>query len=673
MKPQRLYLNRELSWLDFNQRVLHEVLDDARDPISRLSFSAIFSNNLDEFFMIRVGGLAAQVRSGYDKRDIAGLNPAQQLTLIRQRVLQLTELQAELTADIIANELVSYGVTIAKMRDLTAEQLAGVANYFEENIYPILTPLALDATRPFPLVLNHSLNLLFKFVGQDKYATLQVPALLDRLVAVAGADDLFVLLEDVMMYFSNSFFEGMEIVAKGIYRPTRNADFSLDQELAEDLLSVIEASLKERKRGEVVRIEVDRDMPIELVNYLTAAFDCDNQMVYFSPAPLDLTFLFDLVKYRRRGDAYGVKPVTIGFADDDLFKAIEQRDYLLHHPFHSFDSITALINRAADDADVLAIKQILYRVSGDSPIVKALGRAALKGKQVTVVLELMARFDEANNILWAKQLEKNGCHVIFGLANKKTHAKLTLIMRRQGAVIKRYVHVSSGNYNDKTAKLYTDIGMLTCNRQIADDAAQLFNMLSGFTRPPELSHLITAPATLKTEIIGMLEREIEWAKQSKAARFIAKFNALVDKDVIDALYRAAQAGVEIILIVRGICCLRPGLVGISDNIRVISIVDDLLEHSRLYWYHNNGAEEIYISSADCMPRNLLRRVELMTPVKQADLKAEIIDILNIYISSRAKARYMLPSGQYISAVNSSTDLSAQRQLVDYYAKKAKII
>ncbi len=668
MKTQSRYINRELSWLDFNQRVLHEVLDKARDPISRLSFSAIFSNNLDEFFMIRVGGLVDQVRSGYDKRDIAGLSPVQQLALIRKRVLELTDLQADLTDDIIHNELADYGVRIVKLQDLTAEQLDYVANYFEESIYPVLTPLALDGERPFPLVLNQSLNVLFKF-DDEKYATLQVPALLDRLVPVEPDSRLFVPLEAVIIYFSNSFFEGMEIVAKGLYRPTRNADISLNQEVAEDLLSVIEESLKERKRGEVVRIEVDQDMPIELVNYLTAAFDCDNQMVYFSKSLIDLTFLFDLIKYRRSKDDYNVKPAPLDFGDSDLFKAIEQRDYLLHHPFHSFDSITQLIDQAAVDDDVLAIKQILYRVSGDSPIVKALGRAALKGKQVTVVLELMARFDEANNILWAKQLEKNGCHVIFGLTGKKTHAKLTLILRRSGAAVKRYVHVSSGNYNDKTAKRYTDIGMLTCDRQIADDAAKLFNMLSGFTTPPELNHLIFAPDTLKREIIGMLEREIAWAKQGKPAKFVAKFNALVDKDVIDTLYSASQAGVKIVLIVRGICCLRPGLPAYSDNIKVISVVDDLLEHSRIYWYHNNGANELYVSSADCMPRNLHRRVELMTPVRQADLKAQIIDILEIYCNCKPKARYMLASGQYICALAEAGDQSAQKQLVDYYRAK----
>ncbi len=670
MQSPSIYINRELSWLQFNQRVLHEVLDTTKDPISRLFFSAIFSNNLDEFFMIRVGGLVEQLRSGYNKRDIAGLTPAQQLTKIRQKVLELTQLQAEITSDILAHDLPDYGLKIVEIKDLTEKQLNDIRIYFEENIYPVLTPIAIDPNRPFPLVLNKSLNILFKFVGEtEKYATLQVPSVLSRLLLVDREHCIFVPLEDVIMYFSGSFFKGMTIAEKGFYRPTRNADITLNQEVAEDLLSVIEESLKRRKRGEVVRIEVDSDMPIGLINYLKQAFDCSNDMVYYSKSLIDLTFLFDLGKYRNSDDTYSVKPVDIGFADKDLFKAIEARDYLLHHPFNSFDTVIELIDKASKDPAVLAIKQVLYRVSGDSPIVKALSRAAKRGKQVTVVLELMARFDEANNILWAKQLEKNGCHVVFGFADKKTHAKLTLIVRREAKQIKRYVHISSGNYNDKTAKLYTDIGMLTCDDQIADDAAKIFNMLSGFQLQLDLKHLIIAPTTLKREIITKLEREIKWAKQGYKAKFVAKFNALVDKEVIDTLYRASQAGVEIILIVRGICCLVAGLDNYSRNIRVISVVDDLLEHSRIYWFHNNGAEDIYISSADCMPRNLIRRVELMTPVRQTDLKAEIIDIITLYINTPKKARYMTATGHYVSAIHAENEKSAQKALVDYYQNR----
>lgn len=662
------YINREISWLHFNQRVLHEALDDARDPISRLAFSAIYSNNLDEFFMIRVGGLRDQLRSGYDKCDIAGLTPAQQLQAIRQLVLELNRLQADITRQIAATDLVDYGVEIVTMADLTAEQYSYISSYFKEHIYPVLTPIAIDADRPFPLVLNKSLNILYKFAGdEEKYATVQVPAVLDRLLPVGAGSKRLVPLEAVIEHFSDSFFEGLTIAASGFYRLTRNADISLNQEVAEDLLSVIEASLKARKRGQVVRIEVDQAMPPALIAYLTAVHDGDAQMVYVGQPLVDLTCLFDLVPYRHSGDGYSLPAVRAQFCNQDIFAAIEQRDYLLHHPFDDFASITHLIDRAAADPAVLAIKQVLYRVSGDSPIVKALGLAALNGKQVTVVLELMARFDEANNILWAKQLEKKGCHVIFGLANKKTHAKLTLIVRRVDGEVKRYVHVSSGNYNDKTAKLYTDIGLLTCNRQMADDAAKIFNMLSSFMAPTQLSRLITAPNSLKTSLIAMLEREIDWAERGKPARFVAKFNGLVDKAIIDSLCRAADAGVSITLIIRGICCLRPA----SPNIKIISVVDDFLEHSRLYWYHNNGADQVFISSADCMPRNLVRRVELMTPVDQADLKAEIIDLLNIYVDSKGKARYMLPSGRYVSALAAPDDLSAQKKLAQYYRKKTK--
>ncbi len=670
MYSPSIYINREISWLQFNQRVLHEALDTSKDPISRLIFSAIFSNNLDEFFMIRVGGLVEQLRSGYNKRDIAGLTPAQQLAKIRQKVLELTQLQAEITRHIFEHDLPSYGIKIVEIKDLTERQLNDISVYFEENIYPVLTPIAIDPNRPFPFVLNKSLNILFKFSGEvAQYATLQVPSVLSRLLLVDQAQCIFVPLEDVIMYFSGSFFKGMTIAEKGFYRPTRNADITLNQEVAEDLLSVIEESLDRRKHGEVVRIEVDSAMPMTLINYLKKVFDCNNHMVYFSEPLIDLTFLFDLGKYRNRDDIYSVNPVGIGLKETDLFKAIEARDYLLHHPFNSFDTIIELIDKASRDPAVLAIKQVLYRVSGDSPIVKALSRAAKRGKQVTVVLELMARFDEANNILWAKQLEKNGCHVVFGFADKKTHAKLTLIVRREVKQIKRYVHISSGNYNDKTAKLYTDIGMLTCDDQIADDASKIFNMLSGFQLQLDLQHLIIAPNALKKEIIAKLEREISWAEQGYKAKFVGKFNALVDKEVIDTLYRASSAGVEIILIVRGICCLVAGLENYSRNIRVISVVDDLLEHSRLYWFHNNGAEDIYVSSADCMPRNLIRRVELMTPVRQTDLKAEIIDILTLYINCPKKARYMTATGHYVSAVHLASEKSAQKALVDYYQSK----
>ncbi len=665
MIEKMTYINREMSWLDFNQRVLHEVLDTAKDPISRLQFSAIFSNNLDEFFMVRVGGLVDQLHSGYNKRDIANLTPSEQLVLIRQKVLELTALQADITNRILDEDLRDYGVVITKMSDLTPDQLDYVSRYFEEKIYPVLTPMAIDFNRPFPLVLNKSLNILFKFAGEEeKYATLQVPAVLSRLVEVGR--QTFVALEDVILYFANSFFEGMQIAVKGFYRPTRNADLALNEEVAEDLLSVIEESLQKRKRGEVVRIEVDLDMPIELINYLKEVFDCDNQMVYFSKTLLDLTVLFDLAQYRDGDDVYRIKAAPIDWSCDDLFDSIKARDYLLHHPFNSFDSVLELVERAAKDPDVLAIKQVLYRVSGDSPIVKALSGAALSGKQVTVVLELMARFDEANNILWAKELEKNGCHVIFGLAGMKTHAKITLIVRREGDSIKRYVHVSSGNYNDKTAKLYTDIGMLTCDEQIATDASKFFNMLSGYTQQSELVDLVAAPDYLKMELIRMIEREISWAERGMPARIVIKCNALVDKDVIDTLYRASLAGVKITLIIRGICCLVAGVEGQSENIKVISVVDDFLEHSRIFLFHNNAENEIFISSADCMPRNLIRRVELMTPVNQPDLKVEIMDILNIYINAKKKARYMTPYGHYVSAIDEDSEQSAQKRLVDYY-------
>lgn len=670
MKRKEMYINRELSWLDFNHRVLHEVLDAKRDPIGRLFFSAIFSNNLDEFFMIRVGGLLDQIKSGYNKKEMSGLTTEEQLKKIREKVLELTDLQADLTNLLVADQLKAYGVIILDMAELNGEQFDYIRRYFDDQIYPVLTPMAIDLNRPFPLVGNKSLNILFKFQDEEeKYATLQVPSVLPRLLPIDRQNNVFVLLEDVIMYFSNSFFEGLEIVGKGLYRPTRNADIALNEEVAEDLLVVIEESLKKRKRGGVVRLEVEENMPVELLNYLVETFECTNDMVYFSRTKLDLTFLFSLSQYRQIDDVFTIRANQLQYAEEDLFEAIKARDYLLHHPYDSFDTVTDLIDLASKDPNVLAIKQVLYRVSGDSPIVKSLARAANLGKQVTVVLELMARFDEANNIQWAKELEKHGCHVIFGLQGMKTHAKITLIVRREVGSIQRYIHLSSGNYNDKTARIYTDIGVLTADEQIAADASKFFNMLSGYTKQSELNDLIVAPKFIKPEIINMIQREIYWAKQGIKARIVAKFNALVDQDVIDNFYEASQAGVEIVLIIRGICCLVPGKKKLSENIKVISVVDDLLEHSRVYWFSNNGKEDVLISSADCMPRNLIRRVELMIPIKQTDLKNEIIELMQIYIDAKPHARYLCDNGHYISAIHDNDELSAQKLLVDYYKNK----
>ncbi len=665
MKPR--YINREISWLQFNQRVLHEALDMERDPISRLIFSAIFSNNLDEFFMVRVGGLIDQIKSNYNIKDIAGMTTKEQLKKIRQRVKDLISLQAMITDKIITTDLKAYGVDILSLSDLTDMQMRYVTKVFNETIYPVVTPMAIDLNRPFPLVLNKSLNILYKFKGEEeKYATIQVPSVLSRVVPIDEKRTGFVLIEDVIMHFSEAFFDSDDIVAKGLYRPTRNADIAPNNEVAEDLLVVIEETIKKRRWGNVVRLEVEADMPKELITYLTRQFDIGSDAVYKVKTYMDLTFLFSLADLRNVEDVLKVSPRPFEHGYDSLFSAIESEDFLLHHPYDSFDTVVDLVDAASKDPDVLAIKQVLYRVSGDSPIVKALARAASAGKQVTVVLELMARFDEANNIGWAKELEKNGCHVIFGLKGMKTHAKITLVVRRVNGFIKRYVHVSSGNYNDKTAKIYTDIGMLTSNEQIAADASKFFNMLSGYTKQSELQEIYAAPDLIKPELLRRIDKEIYWAKHHVDAEIIAKCNAIVDKEIIDKLYEASQAGVKITLIIRGICCLVPGVEGLSENIQVISIVDDFLEHSRIYSFKNNGKDDIFISSADLMPRNLIRRVELMTPVTQQNLKEDLYHILDIYIRSTKKARYLNADGLYITPYHEDDALSAQKALVALY-------
>ncbi len=669
MKKEKKYINRELSWLDFNQRVLYEVLDTQRDAVSRLQFSAIFSNNLDEFFMVRVSGLLQQYKSKYKKRDIADLTPEEQLKKIRIKVEDLLAQQSYFTEKIVAEDLKEYGLEMLKMEQLDSLEQEKIETYFEQYIFPVVTPMAIDINRPFPLVLNKSLNIIFKLAKKnDKYATIQVPAVLPRIIYLDDEETRFVLLEDVMKQFASRFFSGSKIKEMGLYRPTRSADVTLNQEVAEDLLVVIEETIKKRRWGEVVRLEVEREMPKDLLNYLMEQFEIKKDGVYRIDGPLDLTFLFALGDQRDPDDIFRVQPQQFNYSEDSLFEAIEARDYLIHHPYQSFDTIVDFINQAADDDDVLAIKQVLYRVSGDSPIVKALARAASRGKQVTVVLELLARFDEANNINWAKELEKHGCHVIFGLEGMKTHAKITLVVRRSNGSIKRYLHVSSGNYNDKTAKIYTDIGMLTTDERLTADASKFFNMLSGYTKQSELRYLLAAPELLKPEILAMIEREIKWAELGVDAKLVFKCNALVDKEIIDKLYQASNAGVEILLIIRGICCLVAGVKGLSENIKVISVVGDLLEHSRIYYFKNNGKDDIYIASADLMPRNLIRRVELMTMVSQKELKDELLDILDIYINSTKKSRYLVDNGQYVSAIYGENEISSQEKLIDYYKK-----
>lgn len=657
------HFNRELSWLAFNQRVLHECLDTMLALSERLKFCAIFSNNMDEFYMVRVSGLIDQVYAGYQKRDFSGKKPVELLSEIRETVVDLVKLQSEIAQDLLHSQLPHHGIQLVQWGELTPKQREALERYFVEHIFPVLTPMAVDFSRPFPLVLNKSLNLVAKLKGEEeRYVTIQVPSVISRLVSVDGHMQRYMLLENVMMTFGHHLFEGYEIESIGVYRVTRSGDLNLKDEIAEDLLGVIEASLKQRKWGDVIRLEVNGSIEPALLNFLIDEFEIGNDAVYHIDGPLDLSWLFNLSEDVRKTEGIApYKPKNFVY-EGSIFEEIQKHDLFFHHPFESFDPVVEFIRSAAKDPEVLAIKQVLYRVGGDSPIVKALQDAANRGKQVTVLVELLARFDEENNIHWAKSLEKHGCHVIYGLSGIKTHAKITLVVRKEEDGICRYVHLSTGNYNDKTAKVYTDLSLFTCHEQIAQDASKFFNILSGYVNNTQMNQLITAPLNLKKRLIALIEKETVWAAQGRPARIMAKMNALVDYEVIEALYAASKAGVRVDLIVRGICCLIPQKPGLSENIRVVSIIGNYLEHSRLFCFHNNGENLVFIASADWMPRNLIKRIELMTPILDPQIKKQCLNIIEGYLETKAKSRCLLPSGLYMNQITEKGELSMQQRL-----------
>ncbi len=670
---KREYFNRELSWLSFNQRVLHEALDHQRLPSQRLKFLGIFSNNLDEFFMIRVGGLDDQIYAGYTKRDLSGFRPKETLAAVRTEVLNHTKLQTEIFKDLVVHVLPQHSIDITAIETLSNRQMRFVERYFIEEIFPTLTPMAVDFGRPFPLVLNKSLNILARLKGEPKrYITMQIPGFFSRFVKVDTSGPVYIFLEALIKQNFHYLLEGFEIEATVIYRVTRNGDLILDDEEAADLLQVIEASLKQRKWGDVLRLEIEKDCDADLLSFLCNQFEIDSSDVYPTDGPIDLTACFDLSAILASDEVLNsYTPINKIDKDADMFSQIRANDLMFHHPFESFDPVVHFIQQAALDPDVLAIKQVLYRVGGDSPIVKALQEAANSGKQVTVLLELKARFDEENNIQWAKWLEKNGCHVIYGVQGKKTHAKITLVVRKEPEGIRRYVHLSSGNYNDKTSRFYTDIGIMTCHEEIAQDASKFFNILSGYVNQTDMQHLIAAPDHLKKRLIALIEKERDYATLGRPARILAKMNALVDSEIIQALYRASQAGVEVQLLVRGVCCLVPQSPGMSENIWVKSVVDDYLEHSRLFYFSQNGLDLVYLSSADWMPRNLDRRIELMIPVLDETLKVQLIEVLNRYWNAKLKTHVLLSTGLYQNCASEVSDLSCQKQLEQFYLALAE--
>ena len=653
------YVNRELSWLEFDFRILNEARDKSIPLFERLKFLSITASNLDEFFMVRVASLKDMVHAKYKKTDIAGLRPEEQLELIGEKTHELVALQYSTYNRSLLPALKQQGLQIvSEHEELTEKDGNFVDRFFHDNVYPVLTPMAVDSSRPFPLIRNKSLNiaaLVQKKNGADglEFAMVQVPSGLPRIVelpADGNGERRVLLLEEIIERNMKELFLNYNIVSAHPFRIMRNADFTLDEEEAEDLLEEIQKQLKKRQWGEVIRLEVEEKVDKRLLKILKRELSVGNDDIYEINGPLDLTFLMKM--YGMSGfdelktPSYTPQPIPAFMNDDDIFTNMRKGDILLHHPYQTFEPVVEFVRQAAKDPDVLAIKQTLYRVSGHSPIVAALAEAAERGKQVSVLVELKARFDEENNINWAKKLEKAGCHVIYGLVGLKTHCKITLVVRREEDGIRRYVHLGTGNYNDSTAKLYTDCGLMTCHPQIGEDATAVFNMLSGYSEPPTWNKLALAPLWLRSRCIRMIKREAEHARAGKPARIMAKMNSLCDKEVIANLYEASCAGVKIELVIRGICCLKAGIPGLSENITVHSIVGNFLEHARILYVENDGSPEVYMGSADWMPRNLDKRVEIMFPVEDPELKKQVIHILQVQLEDNVKAHVLQPDGTY---------------------------
>ena len=698
------YVNRELSWLLFDRRVMSEAKDKNNPLFERLKFLSITSSNLDEFYMVRVASLKDMVHAEYDKKDIAGMTPSKQLEEISKVTHEFMRDQYRTYNNSLIPALKKEGIAIlSHHEDLSHKQAKFVDNYFKSEVYPVLTPMAVDSSRPFPLIRNRSLNIgaILKMKTTDSdhsgnghfrelyithnnskkdgtadtdFATVQVPSGLPRVVEIPseeGFDRTYIMLEQIIERNIHRLFMNYEVLCAFPYRVMRNADLTIEEDEAADLLMEIEKQIKRRQWGEAIRLQVEEGMDKKLLKVLKKELHIKEDDIFHINGPLDLTFLMKLSGMEGYDELKVPKytpqqPKWLN-SEENLFTQIRNHDVLLHHPYESFDPVVNFVREAAKDPDVLAIKQTLYRVSSHSPIIASLAAAAENGKQVTVLVELKARFDEENNIIWARKLEQAGCHVIYGLVGLKTHSKITLVVRREEDGIRRYVHLGTGNYNDSTAKLYTDMGLLTCNKAIGEDATAVFNMLSGYSEPAVWNKLAVAPLWLRDRFTEMIERETEFAKAGKKAFIKAKMNSLCDAKIIASLYEASAAGVQIDLVVRGICCLKTGIPGVSENIHVRSIVGDFLEHSRIFYFHNNGHEEVYMGSADWMPRNLDKRVEILFPVEDETLKSEVIHILTIQLQDTLKAHIMQPDGTY-----RKQDLRGKKKLCaqDYFRQEA---
>lgn len=669
-KPEYFY-NRELSWLKFNLRVLKEAMVKDTPLLERLKFIAISASNLDEFFMVRVASLWSNFDSGVEKRDASGMSVHEQLVAISQAAHEQVRTQTKSLIALMA-EMDAVKLHFRRVKDLSELGKDWLEEYYREVVFPVLTPMAVDASRPFPFLANKTLNLaveLIKADGEHSMGLIQVPSVLDRIVEVEPEGKrTFVFLEDIIASHCHDLFKGCHILDMVSFRVTRDSDLDLEEDDSVDLMKEVEESLRKRKRGAAVRLEIFKTNNNRIKKFLEENLDVTEMEVYEINGPLDPTCFFKFIGMKGMWPwlyepFVPQRPLELP-DDSDLFAAIRTNDILLHHPYESFDPVVKLVSDAADDPQVLAIKQTLYRVSGNSPIVAALARAAENGKQVTVLVELKARFDEENNILWARRLEKAGCHVIYGLVGLKTHAKIILIVRKEDNGIKRYLHLGTGNYNDSTAKLYTDLGLMTANDEFGSDASAFFNLLSGYSEPPVWNKLVMAPLGLREKIYALIDNEIAMVRAGREGHIIAKMNSLIDQPVIQKLYEASAAGVHIDLIVRGICGLRTGIEGISDNITVRSIVGRQLEHSRIFWFANGGEEQLYLSSADWMPRNLNDRVELFFPVETEEHIHRIKALLDLYLRDNVGAHMMQSNGSYRRVRNKLEPVSAQSTLYE---------
>ncbi|WP_277379837.1 RNA degradosome polyphosphate kinase [Staphylococcus epidermidis] len=677
------YNNRELSWLDFNYRVLQESYDKNNPLLEKLNFISIFSSNLDEFFMVRVAGLKDQVKMGYDKpENKAQMTPQEQLDAIKIKNTDYVNTQYQRYNELI-KELANYDIEMVKPEDLSDALIEKLEQEFKLSVLPTLTPLGIDAYHPFPKLNNKSLNIFVDIDTEDAInsAIVQIPSLIPRFLTLnEGTKQYVVMVEDVITYFINYLFTGYEVLNTFTFRITRNADLTIHEDGAEDLLIEIERFLKERKSGSAVRLELDcRTSEKENVEWLINQLEIEDNDIYYLDGPLDLTFLFGLVdhlshklKYLTYEKYTPQPPRSLG--NKNIYQLSLERDIFFHHPYESFEPIVDFIRQAADDPNTIAIKQTLYRVSKDSPIINSLKEAAENGKQVTVLVELKARFDEENNVHWARMLEDAGCHVIYGMTHLKTHSKIALVVKRINNELTSFVHLGTGNYNDKTAKLYTDMGIITTNKDIAEDAINFFNYLSGYSTKPEYNKLIVAPYDIRDVFIDRIDKEIRSHLQHGNGKIMMKMNSLTDKTIIEKLFEASQAGVKIQLIIRGICCLKPGIPGISENIEVVSIVGRLLEHSRIYYFHNNSEAHIYLSSADVMTRNMIKRVEILFPVEDKSIGQRLVNYMNLQLSDNQKGRYQDAQGLYHYVENNSSPLNSQSYLMQEaikYGEKLK--